>query len=65
MDNFIEIHSREEKVLVNTLWIQQIFRTENSGCTIYFAFNPQDCVEQDYLIPDETYDEVLKKIERK
>ena len=37
MNNFIEIHIREEKVLVNTMWIQQIF--------------------------DETYDEVMKKIE--
>lgn len=65
MNNFIELHIEKEKVLVNTLWIQQIFRNENRECTIYFAFNPQDCVEQDYIRIKETYDEVLRKIERK
>ena len=67
MKGFIEVHQNEVKrVLLNVKHIETVIYDGvplDNSCTIYLAFNVPDAYEQDYIIPDETYEEVLRKIE--
>lgn len=63
MDNFIELHENGEGRLINLRWVEEI--CDNDGeATIYFAFTGPECVEQDYVVPDETYSQIVNQIWR-
>lgn len=62
MAKIIEVTTPDgDKWMVNTRWIEQIKKEEN-GTTIYFAFNPVNCCEQDYMQTIESYEEVKMKV---
>ncbi len=62
MSTFIEIKNNEGKRrFVNTRHIEEIIENEN-GCTIYFAFNVPDAIEQDYIATKMSYDEIVSMI---
>ena len=61
MAKFIEVTTNGEKVLINTRWVQDIYRG-GKGATIYFAFNAPNAYDQDHITVDESYEEVKMKV---
>lgn len=64
MENFIEVHINEEKRLINLRWVEVIHENPDGCATIYFSFNCPNTLDQDYMIVDESYNEILKLIWR-
>jgi uncharacterized protein YlzI (FlbEa/FlbD family) len=63
MNNFIEVTDLDgRKRLINTAWIEEIWEGDNA--TIYFAFQADNMVDQDYLVVKESYAEIKKMIWR-
>ena len=63
MKGFIEVTAENGTHLLNVKHIEEVWKDKDGKCSIYFAFNIPDAVEQDHVIPHESYDEVKKKIE--
>ena len=61
---FIAVHYCGKETIINTRWIEEISQDEDGSCVIYFAFNCPGGVEQDYIAPDESYQEVRSMIWR-
>ena len=64
MTKFIEVHLNGESCLINLAHVEEIICNTKGECVIYFAFsvpNP-NAIEQDYMMPDETYDQIKSKI---
>ena len=59
---FIAVHYCGKETIINTRWIEEIAQDEDGSCVIYFAFQSPNCVEQDYIAPDESYKEVRSMI---
>lgn len=62
MTKFIEVHLNGVNYLINLAHVEEILCDTDGKCTIYFAFSVPDAIEQDYMIPDETYDQIKRKI---
>lgn len=61
MNQFIEVTVRGQRVLVNLDHVEEI-REGYGECVIYYAFNSPEAVEQNYIKPDQSYDEVIGMI---
>ena len=62
MTKFIEVHLNGVSYLINLTHVEEIICDTDGRCVIYFAFSVPDAREQDYMIPDETYDQIKSKI---
>ena len=62
MTKFIEVHLNGASCLINLAHVEEIKCDTDGSCTIYFAFSVPNAIEQDYIIPDETYDQIKSKI---
>lgn len=63
MTKFIEVHDVNGKSnLINLAQVEQIECETNGRCVIYFAFSLPDAIEQDYIVPKETYEQIKSKI---
>ena len=62
MTKFIEVHRNGASCLINLAHVELIECDTDGKCTIYFAFSVPDAIEQDYIMPDETYDQIKRKI---
>lgn len=61
---FIEVHEKGLKRLINLDWISEIRESEEGIVTIYFAFTSPGYFDQDHIIVDESYDQLLYIIRR-
>ena len=64
MVEFIVVHENGEERMVNLAWVEEVRPDENNNATIYFAFQSVNCIEQDYIKADETYNEIKSQIWR-
>lgn len=64
MEQFIEVHIKEGKRLINLRWVEKIHENPDGCAAIYFAFNCPNSIGQDYMDVDESYNEILRKIWR-
>lgn len=64
MAEFIEVHCNGESLFVNLKWIEEVRNDERHGCTIYLSFSCPNACDQDYIIADESYDEVKRMIQK-
>lgn len=62
MTKFIEVHFNGASYLINLAQVEQIESETGGRCVIYFAFPVPDRIYKDYIIPDETYEQVKNKI---
>ena len=62
MTKFIEVHRNGASYLINLAHVEEIICNTKGECVIYFAFSVPNAIEQDYIIPDETYDQIKSKI---
>ena len=62
MTKFIEVHYCEMSYLINLAHVEEIICDTEGKCIIYFAFSIPDATEQEYIIPDETYEQIKGKI---
>ena len=62
MTKFIEVHLNGRSYLINLAHVEEILRDTDGNCTIYFAFSLPDAIEQDYIVPEETYEQIKRKI---
>ena len=62
MTKFIEVHLNGASYLINLAHVEEIVCDTDGSCTIYFAFSIPDAIEQDSIMPDETYDQIKSKI---
>ena len=62
MTKFIEVHRNGASSLINLAHVEEVKCDTDGSCTIYFAFSVPNAIEQDYIIPDETYDQIKSKI---
>ena len=62
MTKFIEVHIDGASYLINLAHVEKIECVPNGKCIIYFAFSVPNALEQDYIIPDETYEQIKRKI---
>ena len=62
MTKFIEVHLTGSSILINLAHVKEILCDTDGKCTIYFAYSIPDAIEQDYIMPDETYDQIKSKI---
>ena len=61
MAKFIEVTTQDgAKRLINTAWIEEIWEGDNA--TIYFAFQAENMVDQDYMVVMESYEEIKMKV---
>lgn len=58
MEQFIEVHVKGAKRLINLRWVEDIKKVPDGSATIYFASNCPD------IETDESYSEILSKIWR-
>lgn len=64
MNNFIEVTINDKKILINLNHIEEIHEEEDRSCTIYYAFNIPNAIEQDYIKPKESYKKVRNMIRK-
>ena len=64
MEQFIEVHVKGAKRLINLRWVEEIHKDPDGRATIYFEFNCPNYIDQDYMEVDESYSEILSKIWR-
>lgn len=64
MEQFIEVHTKKGKRLINLRWVEEIHENPDGCATIYFAFNCQNSIGQVYMKVDESYNEILRGIWR-
>ena len=62
MTKFIEVHRNGASYLINLAHVEEVKCDTDGSCTIYFAFSVPNAIKQDYIIPDETYDQIKSKI---
>lgn len=62
MTKFIEVHFNGMSHLINLAHVEEIICDTDGKCTIYYAFSVPDAIEQDYIIPEETYEQIKSKI---
>ena len=62
MTKFIEVHRNGASYLINLAHVEEILSHTDGSCTIYFAFSVPNAIEQDYIVPDETYEQIKNKI---
>ena len=63
MKGFIEVTTENGTHLLNMKYIEDVWEDEDGKITIDLAFNAPDAVEQDCVIPYESYDEIKWRIE--
>ena len=63
MKGFIEVTDDIKTHLLNVKHIEEVWKNKDGKCTIYFAFNIPDAVEQDHIHPRESYDEIKQRLE--
>lgn len=61
--DFIVIHENGEERMINLNWVEEVRPTDNQA-VIYFAFQSNGTIEQDYILADESYDRVKMMIWR-
>ena len=64
MEQFIEVHTKGGKRLINLRWVEEINENADGCATIYLAFNCPNSIDQDYMKVDESYNEILREIWR-
>ena len=64
MSEFIEVHVKGKRRLVNLRLVEEIWDNGKDGAGFYYAFACPDAEEQDFLIADENYEEVCRMIWR-
>ena len=57
MTKFIEVHLNGASYLINLAHVEEILCDTDGKCTIYFSY-----LGKDYMMPDETYDQIKNKI---
>lgn len=62
MTKFIEVHFNGMRHLINLAHVEEIICDTDGKCTIYYAFSLPDTIEQDYIMPEETYEQIKSKI---
>lgn len=67
MPKFIEVHFNGMRHLINLAHVEEIISDTDGKCTIYYAFSVPDAIEpdateQDYIMPEETYEQIKSKI---
>lgn len=62
MTKFIEVHFNGMSHLINLAHVEEIICDTDGKCTIYYAFSVPDAIEQDYIMPEETYEQIKNKI---
>ena len=63
MKGFIEVHINSVKRLLNVRQIEMVKEITDGSCIVYFAFNIPYPAVQDSISPDESYDEIKRRIE--
>lgn len=61
MHGFIIVHEKGAERMVNLAWVEQV-RPDENHTYIHFAFQGQDYCEPDYIMADESFDEIKKLI---
>ena len=62
MTKFIKVHCLDMSVLINLAHVREITCNTKGQCVIYFGFPNQNRASRDFIIPDETYDQVMRKV---
>lgn len=62
MTKFIEVHFNGMSHLINLAHVEEIICDTDGKCTIYYAFSVPDAIEQDHIMPEETYEQIKSKI---
>ena len=61
---FIVVHKLDKEIMLNTDWIEMIVELEDGLCRIYLSFSEPNLDQQDFVIPDESYQDVKHMIWR-
>ena len=62
MTKFIEVHLNGASCLINLAHVEEIICNTKGECVIYFAFPTLNQTSKDFIIPDETYEQIKNKI---
>ena len=62
MTKFIEVHLNGASYLINLAHVEEIICNTKGECVIYFAFSTPNQTSKDFIIPDETYEQIKNKI---
>ena len=62
--SFITVHFQGKEVMLNTNWIELITENDDGSCTICLSLCLPNADEQDYLKPEESYQNVKHMIWR-
>ena len=62
MTKFIEVHLTGSSILINLAHVEEIICNTKGECVIYFAFPTPNQTSKDFIIPDETYEQIKNKI---
>lgn len=61
---FIVVHFQGSEIMLNIDWIEMITESDDGSCTIYFSITLPNADEQDFLKPEESYQDVKRMIWR-
>ena len=62
MTKFIEVHRNGVSYLFNLAHVEGIICNTKGKCVIYFAFSTPNQTTKDFIMPDETYEQIKNKI---
>lgn len=62
MTKFIEVHFNGMRHLINLAHVEEVECVADGSCYIYFAFSVPNAIEQDHIMPEETYEQIKSKI---
>ncbi|MBQ2269375.1 MAG: hypothetical protein II338_03915 [Bacteroidaceae bacterium] len=61
---FIVVHILDKEIMLNTDWIEMITELEDGSCIIYLSFSDPNADQPDFVIPEESYQDVKHMIWR-
>lgn len=62
--NFIAVHFQGKEIMINTDWIEMVSENDDGSCTMYFSLCLPNSDDQDYLEPEESYQDIKRMLWR-
>lgn len=62
MCKFIEVNAYKRKILINLDHVEQVESSDDGSCTIYQCYADKNAIEQDYIKPNESYEQIRTMI---
>jgi hypothetical protein len=61
---FIAVHFQGKEIMINADWIEMVSESDDGSCTMYLSLCLPNSDDQDYLKPEESYQDIKRMLWR-